>query len=482
MREHKKSHLGIMGWAMFLAGAMSLGSCSSDETLESMEPKAITFGSVSMENHSRAATDPSYGQTTNLLDKFQVWGTVKGNTNTTVKIFNGAEITRGQAAYGAAWTQTTGSAQYWIPSATYKFMAIANATDVDFGTENAPSDLPTDIDFTLTDGSKDLLLANGIKTVTTNASATPSESPVAFTMTHLLSKVHFTFDGSADIADIQITGHYAKGTYNISSATWGSQQTPENTPALSFGGIDTDKNGTTSELARLIIPGEQVWTIQLFNSSGDPIGSDITLNYATTHNGATSPDGKTGFTFAPNTQYNINISLGVETSLTVNVQNWTPHNVVSEFANTVAVDKAEDKITWIKDIDNDGDDDYTVNGANVVMNASPDVPARFTFKISGPVGGEWIAFFVKESGANNAFTLNFLGDNNRSDDAVAIQGEIGKSYTVEVRCKGTNNTQTANVAELRFMVRQADQLLPVDVLTNLPNGGNYKIVQNNELN
>ena len=162
MREHKKSHLGIMGWAMFLAGAMSLGSCSSDETLESIEREAITFGNVTMENLSRAAYDPSYGQTTNLLDKFQVWGTVKGNTNTTVKIFNGAEITRGQEAYGAAWTQTTGSAQYWIPSATYNFMAIANATDVDFGTENAPSDLPTDIDFTLTDGSTDLLLGGGL--------------------------------------------------------------------------------------------------------------------------------------------------------------------------------------------------------------------------------------------------------------------------------------------------------------------------------
>ena len=477
MREHKKSHLGIMGWAMFLAGAMSLGSCSSDETLESMEPKAITFGSVSMENHSRAAADPSYGDN-KLIDGFQVWGTVKGNTNNTVNIFNGATIERGSAAYGAAWTQTSGSAQYWIPTADYTFMAVANAKSV-----TTDAGIPAAIEFELTDGSKDLILSNTVN-VKTDASAEPTTGVnnnkcVPFEFTHLLSKVHFTFDGSAaNVANIQVTGHNGTGTYNISTATWGSQQST--TTPLIFGGID----GTTSANARLIIPGEQTWTIRLYelknleNQEYVQIGSDITLNKAT----ATGTNETGGFIFAPNTQYNINISLGVETTLSVSVRDWTPHNVVSEFANTVAVDKAEDKITWIKDIDGDNSDDYTVNGANVVMNASPDVPARFTFKISGPVGGEWIAFFVKESGANNAFTLNFLGDNVHSDDAVAIQGEIGKSYTVEVRCKGTNKTNTANVAELRFMVRQADQLLPVDVLTNLPNGGNYKIVQNNELN
>ena len=475
MREHKKSHLGIMGWAMFLAGAMSLGSCSSDETLESMEPKAITFGSVSMENHSRAAADPSYGQTTNPLDQFKVWGTVTGNAGT-ANIFNGATVTNDYVdddtknyGYGQVWS--CNQTQYWIPSATYNFMAIANANSV-----TPTSGIPTAINYTA-DGETDLLLGelatNGIKTVTTNASGIPSQNPVAFTMTHLLSKVHFTFDGSAtNVAKIEVTGHYGSGTYTIGTATWSSLQAA--TTALSFGGID----GTTSANARLIIPGEQTWTIKLYDSSNVQIGNDITLNKAT----ATGTNETGGFIFAPNTQYNINISLGVDITLSVSVKDWTPHNVVSEFANTVAVDKAEDKITWIKDIDGNNSDDYTVNGANVVMNASPDVPARFTFKISGPVGGEWIAFFVKESGANNAFTLNFLGDNVHSDDAVAIQGEIGKSYTVEVRCKGTNKTNTANVAELRFMVRQADQLLPVDVLTNLPNGGNYKIVQNNELN
>lgn len=473
MREHKKSHLGIMGWAMFLAGAMSLGSCSSDETLDSIEREAITFGNVTMENLSRAAADPSYNEGTNPLGQFNVWGTVKGNTSNTAQIFNGASVTNGYITdeendygYGKIWTCDV--TQYWIPDATYNFMAIANADPTKVTKTNG---IPTAIDFELTDGSKDLLLAAPV-------TRTNDFKVVPFEFSHLLSKVHFTFDGSADIKDIKITGHYGSGTYNIGGNTPGwvvveNDKVTDTASALNFGGID----GTTSKLARLIIPGEQEWTIQLFNSSGVKIGNDIKLNKAT----ATGTNATGGFTFAPNTQYNINISLAVETSLTVNVLDWTPHNVVSEFANTVNV-LQKDRITWIKDIDGDNSDDYTVNGANVVMNASPDVPARFTFKISGPVGGEWIAFFVKESGANNAFTLNFLGDNVHSDDAVAIQGEIGKSYTVEVRCKGTNKTNTANVAELRFMVRQADQLLPVDVLTNLPNGGNYKIVQNNELN
>ena len=321
MREHKKSHLGIMGWAMFLAGAMSLGSCSSDETLESMEPKAITFGSVSMENHSRAAYDPSYGQTTNLLDQFKVWGTVKGNTNTTVKIFNGAEITRGQAAYGTAWTQTSGSAQYWIPSATYNFMAIANATDVDFGPENAPSDLPIAINYTA-DGETDLLfgeLANkGIKTVTTDATATPNPAgPVAFTMTHLLSKVHFTFEDSngnpvtnTEISNIQVTGHYASGTYNIGGENqgWGSQVLATTSP-LSFGGIDAnDTEATTSQYARLIIPGTQTWSIT-FAQNGTTIDEPLILEGETAD---------TGYTFAPNTQYNILVTVGSNITFTIN--------------------------------------------------------------------------------------------------------------------------------------------------------------------
>ena len=457
MREHKKFSLGILGWAMFLTGAMSLGSCSSDETLESIEPKAITFGSVTLENSSRA-TDPSYG-VSNPIDQFKVWGSVKGNTNATVNVFSGATVSNqylndsdtDDNGYGKAWTCDV--AQYWIPSAEYNFMAISNATTVTTGTAG----MPTAINFELTDGSKDLLLSEKV-TATTNGSATPSgvnaNGCVAFNMTHLLSKVHFTFDGSAsDVKYIQVTGHYASGTYTIGADNpWGSQVLAAKTSPLSFGGIANDK---TSELARLIIPGKQTWAIKLLDSNNKEICDPITLNKGT----ATGTTDTEGFTFEPNTQYNINISLGIDMKLSVSVQGWTGVEIHNNFADNVTVDNG-DEIKWTA-----GDPTITAN--QVALNPLKNNSATFKFKIAGPMGGTWHAMLVTQRGNPNAFTLS------------KTQGEIGTEYEITITA-GTNTSSTANVAELRFVVRSGGKILPVDNLTK--SGVNYVIVQNPTLN
>ena len=447
MREHKKSHLGIMGWAMFLAGAMSLGSCSSDETLESIEREAITFGNVTMENLSRVAADPSYNEDTNPLNQFNVWGTVKGNTSNTVQIFNGASVTNGYITdeendygYGKIWTCDV--TQYWIPDATYNFMAIANADPTKV---TKPNGIPTAIDFELTDGSKDLLLAAPV-------TRKNDFTVVPFEFTHLLSKVHFTFDGSAsNVAKIEVTGHNKSGKYTIGAATpWGSLVT-ETTSALNFGGID----GTTSANARLIIPGEQTWTIKLYDSSNAQIGNDITLNKAT----ATGTNETGGFTFAPNTQYNINLSLGVELSLTVAVQAWEGVTIQNNFADNVTVDSG-DEIKWEEGVVPDAE--------NRVLIDPLKGEATFTFRIAGPSGGTWNAMLVTQQGNPNAFTIT------------PNQGEVGTKYEVTIKTNGENNTLTANMAELRFVVRQGGKILPVDNLTT--SGENYIIVQNPAIN
>ena len=323
MREHKKSHLGIMGWAMFLAGAMSLGSCSSDETLESIEPKAITFGSVSMENLSRA-TDPSYS--TVSLDAFNVYGTVTGNQDP-VTIFDGDEVSR-PSGLTTGYDQTVAwdyvGTQYWLPDVDYTFMAIAANADSENVDVTKSEGIPTAIDFTLTDGSEDLLLSNTVN-VETNASAQPTSGVnnagcVPFTFTHLLSKVHFTFDGSAtNVAKIEVTGHYGSGTYTIGAATpWGNQDLAATTSPLSFGGIDAnDKTATTSQYARLIIPGEQTWTINLYELKNEQyvqIGNTLTLDYTAANDNRNNG----GFIFAPNTQYNILVTVGSNITFTIN--------------------------------------------------------------------------------------------------------------------------------------------------------------------
>lgn len=457
MREHKKSHLGIMGWAIYLAGAMSLGSCSTDETLESMEPTAITFGSVSMENHSRAV-DPSYGAN-KVLDQFNVWGTVTGNVSS-AQIFNGAVVTNAYKTdaskdygYGQVWNCT--QTQYWISDADYKFLAIVNA-DPTKVTKDATG-IPTAIEFNLTDGSKDLLLSQ-LVTAETNALAQPtsgvnSTGCVPFTFSHLLSKVHFTFDGSAaNVANIQVTGHNGTGTYDISTATWGSQQST--TTPLSFGGIDTQANDNTSANARLIIPGEQTWTITILDSEGTPIGNSLTLDYTAANDDRTSG----GFIFAPNTQYNIQISLGVDLSLTVAVQDWVGVEIRNNFANNVTVDSG-DEIEWTAG-------EPTITDNQVVLNPLKN-SATFKFKIAGPMGGTWHAMMVTQQGNPNAFTLS------------QTQGEIGKEYEITITA-GANTSGTANVAELRFVVRSGGEILPVDNLTT--SGDNYIIVQNPTIN
>ena len=458
MREHKKSRLGIISWAMVLTAALALGSCSSDETLDSIEPKAITFGGVTMENSSRAA-DPSYGQTTNLLDKFQVWGTVSGNAGT-AKIFNGAEVTRGNAEYGDAWTQTTGQAQYWIPSATYNFMAIANATNVAFGTDNAPSDLPTAINFELTDGSKDLLLGEidadvtGIKTVTTDPTATPTPAgPVAFNMSHLLSKVHFTFqnaDANTSITDINVTGHFASGTYTIGNATWSNQVLAATTSPLSFGNCDATTNPVTSQYARLIIPGTQTWNIT-FKLNGQTYNKPLEL---------------TNFTFAPNSEYNIVVTLGIDAELSVSVQDWNGVTIQNNFSDNVSVEVSgtkDGRIKWINK------EELSFENNKVAIKQGYN-SASFKFTIAGPLGGTWYAMLVTQQGNPNAFDIS------------PTQGEVGTEYTITIRTNGANNTREANMAELRFIVRQGGKILSVDNLTTNADHSNYIIVQNPAIN
>ena len=493
MREHKKSHLGIMGWAMFLAGAMSLGSCSSDETLESMEPKAITFGSVSMENHSRAAVDPSYGDN-KLIDGFQVWGTVKGNTKNTVNIFNGATIERGSAAYGAAWTQTSGSAQYWIPTADYTFMAVANAKSV-----TTDAGIPAAIEFELTDGSKDLILSNTVN-VKTDASAEPTTGVnnnkcVPFEFTHLLSKVHFTFDGSAtNVAKIDVTGHYGSGTYNIGGNTPGwvvdeDDKVTASASALYFGGI----NGTTSANARLIIPGEQTWTIKLYELKNEQyvqIGNTLTLDYTAANDNRNSG----GFIFAPNTQYNINISLGVDMKLSVSVQDWTVNEIPNDFADDVAVG-SQGHIDWTdvdpvyvnaagQNIQNETTTDITPAASWVVFDQSK-TQATFTFQIDGPMGGTWNAMLVTQQGTSEVFQIvKVLKDAEGNEiEEVADMGKVGERYTLRIKTISPNNSDIANKAELRIVVQQGGEILPAHKLMfhgdNHPlNGKNYIMVQN----
>lgn len=292
MRELRNSYLSIFGWGVFLASALSLGSCSSDETIDAIQGEAITFGNAFVENSTRA-TDPSYGAA-KALDQFNVWGTVTGNTNDTVNVFNGATVSSDGKEYGEAWT--CDQTQYWIPDATYKFMAIAHGTVA----SSDANKMPLTISYTA-DGETDLLLgeltSNGIKTVTTDGAAVPkigvTEGKVVnFTMSHLLSKAVFTFtntDASATltVSDIKMAGLNQKGTYTISGENKGwTSNTPYGKTPLAFGGdvtIGTGESNTgTSQYERLIIPGTYDITIS-FKINDDKGGQEQEVSTTINH-------------------------------------------------------------------------------------------------------------------------------------------------------------------------------------------------------
>ena len=158
--------------------------------------------------------------------------------------------------------------------------------------------------------------------------------------------------------------------------------------------------------------------------------------------------------------YTLNVNPpGGTASLSVSVQPWELEAFENEFSSTVSVNN-EGKIRWTEDTYN------KIDGDIVVLKDDITSPAEFKFTIASPLGGTWKAFFVTQSGNPNAFTLT------------PSEGPVGKECTVTVAATEENQSNTANQAELRFVVIQAGQILPVDILTTLGDNHTYKILQN----
>lgn len=309
---------------IILAAAAIVG-CSNEEVIIEQQGGAITFGEVFVDNATRAATDPSYNEQ-KLVKAFKVWGTVQGNTNNTINLFNGAEVTRGDAAYGDAFTCT--QKEYWIPSATYNFAAVANATGV-----GVSDGLPSTINFTQGDGSADLIYAGPV-TITTDAVAAPSgvnNGCVPFTFNHLLSKTEFLFKNTVDNANytyqvtgISISNLYSEGSYTVNNSIWAaSKQAASN--IVSFGNAANAiaaANGTaTSAKACLIIPANYGETTK-FN-----VNFTATLLYNGTSINTVKHEIPVAHTFEAGHAYKFNVSLGVgnEIKFTITkVSTWAP--------------------------------------------------------------------------------------------------------------------------------------------------------------
>lgn len=242
----------------------ALASCAKEDIVVSDPGELIGFNSF-VENSTRAtaATDPSYSTTTGkgvALTKFNVYGAVNG-----VNIFNGNEVTKGGAEYGAAWT-LTGASQYWINGADYEFVAVVDGNKtvgeaVITSTALNESGIPTAITYN-SDGATDLLCARVVRNDNTDTSVVP------FGFTHLLSKVKFSVKNTTAAAatnyrivltSAQITGALASNTYSVANATWNTVNTTDNTKVFTLENLTVDSNATqfhSTEL--LLLPGVNV--------------------------------------------------------------------------------------------------------------------------------------------------------------------------------------------------------------------------------
>lgn len=207
---------------------------------------------------------------------------------------------------------------------------------------------------------------------------------------------------------------------------------------------------------------------QTILGSGTPQTIDVNYtlkigsNTATTHTVSIPVRNASIEQWSTNTHvhYTLNVNPpGGTASLGVAVQPWELEAFENEFSNTVAVND-EGKIVWTDDTYDDIDDDIVVLKNDIAS------PAEFKFTIASPLGGTWKAFFVTQSGNPNAFTIS------------PSEGPVGRECTVTISATEENQSNTANKAELRFVVIQSGQILPVDILTTLSGNRNYKILQN----
>jgi hypothetical protein len=253
-----------------LLAVAALASCAKEDVIVADPGELIAFNSF-VENSTRAAVDPSYGQNGQALKAFKVWGTVNGG-NGLVNIFNGANVTGtvGTDASGKPNVWTCDVKQYWIKDATYNFAALVNATN-DLTVVNG---LPTVVKGFTANGETDLLYARSEEDIVGLASG---NGPVNFDFQHLLSKVKFTVVNNSKAAEaysfkvngITITGN-SVGNVALASKEWSNLGTPK---SYSVKEISVNKNtadaGEECEQELLLIPGDYTinFNVDIYNGT-----------------------------------------------------------------------------------------------------------------------------------------------------------------------------------------------------------------------
>ena len=207
----------IMKKILFAAAAfVAMASCATDDVVSRPADEVIDFAEAFVENSTRANDIKK-----DNLSQFNVYGSVNAN-GTNGFIFTDQEVNKSGDAY------TYSPAQYWVPSAGYKFSAFASLTSAQTATRqwsftqgaNAANGT---ISFNneAAEANQDLVYA--YEALQTAASITAKPDPVAFTFNHMLSRVMFTITNGftagsnikLDITNLTIINAHSNGTLAI---------------------------------------------------------------------------------------------------------------------------------------------------------------------------------------------------------------------------------------------------------------------------
>lgn len=230
----------------------AVAACNKSEVVEQPSPLAIGFDAPFIENSTKA-TDITKD---NLTD-FGVWGYVQDLGGV---IFTHEKVSKS----GSDWKYA--NTQYWVADKPYYFTAVApaaqaekySATAVDAGT----------ISFDNTSADVDLLYAyESVAAIT--GPITEQPAPVAFTFSHLLSRVKFSFENgmvaenaTITISNVSVSDAYKTGTATITGgelASWAG----EGANTVAFEGIaDAVTKGKEGETAHMyFIPANKTYQL-----------------------------------------------------------------------------------------------------------------------------------------------------------------------------------------------------------------------------
>ena len=500
MKGQMKRFLGLKGWAVLLTGAFVLGSCVEDEVLDNQEnltpKKSISFNAV-----VDWAEDHIEGRAAELskanLTSFHVWATLNrpNVSNVPIAYFSGVEFSDPDKLLFAS-----NPAYYWpgIDDVSLDFVAVGGKPATGF-TATMTNNRVTSFEYTVPTAAADqtdviVAIAPGIPGDNTEA--------VPLTFSHIMSQVNVSIGsntGLGTINSVTFKNINGKGTctppyYAIEAneevlkpANWTSVNTTSDySVTFAADNDNTSTTGYTVNSTNKPTTGSTIISNTPFMLLPQTFADGAQIEVSFTPAGSTTAktlyaDLEGSWVMGKAYNYVLNINPSLELDLDIIVVEWTnPGPIYSDYGNTTAVGQ-DGQINWIKDIDEDSDDDLnytqTTEGIQKIVkleNTAGKKQAAFTFEIAAPMGGTWYALLETISGNSQAFTLSLLDDNgnqlkNDKGELLPCQGNVGTPGKVMVEVNGSNpfESGTNNKAKLYFVVRLG--------------GGQVLAVPNNEL-